>query len=261
MIAAARALHLACLLAVFGASLFRAISNDVGLARTRLRRPLAVAALAALATAALLDLHGGFGTLALVRLALLLVTSVCCVAGTVPKIVALAAGAALLLFPLGGHAAQAGPAAHAALRTANDAVHLLAAGVWFGGLVALVPEMVPRIADRTRLIALLRQFSRLGVVAVALLLVAGTIDALVILDRPGLDWTATYVALLAIKIVLAAVMLALALTNRFAVLPALVRGEAEAAQTIPLTVLAELAAAALILCIVGVLGTLSPTRV
>ena len=73
-----------------------------------------------------------------------------------------------------------------------------------------------------------------------------------------MNWSGTYVTWLAVKIVLAAVMVALALTNRFGVLPGLARGEAEAQDTIPLTVLAELGCAVLIVIIVGFLGLTAP---
>ncbi len=94
----------------------------------------------------------------------------------------------------------------------------------------------------------------------AVLVAAGTASAIVILDVPGMRWSDTYVAWLAVKIVLAGLMVALALTNRFGVLPALARGEAEAQDTIPLTVLAELGAALLILLIVGFLGVTAPMQ-
>jgi putative copper resistance protein D len=97
-------------------------------------------------------------------------------------------------------------------------------------------------------------------VSVAVLLLAGTVNAVAILNVRGMPWTDTYVTWLAIKIVLAMVMVALALTNRFGVLPALARGEREAAETIPLTVLAELGAALAILLIVGFLGVTAPMQ-
>ena len=55
-------------------------------------------------------------------------------------------------------------------------------------------------------------------------------------------------------------MVALALTNRFGVLPALAQGDREAADTIPLTVLAEFGAALAILLIVGFLGMTAPMQ-
>ena len=74
----------------------------------------------------------------------------------------------------------------------------------------------------------------------AILVVAGTLNGIAILDTRGMAWSDTYLTWLAVKLVLAGLMIALALTNRFGVLPGLARGEAEAAETLPLTVFAEL---------------------
>jgi len=57
---------------------------------------------------------------------------------------------------------------------------------------------------------------------------------------------------------LAAIMVALALTNRLGVLPGLMHGEADAAETLPLTLSAELIVAGLILLCVGFLGLTAP---
>jgi len=97
-------------------------------------------------------------------------------------------------------------------------------------------------------------------VSVAVLVAAGAANGVFILGQQGMPWNGTYVTLLALKIVLAAVMIALALTNRFGVLPALARGEDEAQDTIPLTVSAELGAAIAILVIVGFLGLTAPMQ-
>jgi putative copper export protein len=91
-----------------------------------------------------------------------------------------------------------------------------------------------------------------------LLVVAGTTNAIAILDIRGMAWSVSYLSLLALKLVLAAVMIALALTNRFSLMPGLARGESEAAQTLPFTVIAELGCALAILLVVGILGLTSP---
>lgn len=271
-----RAVHFASLMTVFGASalLFQAKSVDAA----RFRRLLFVASLAALATAVLWlffvtqEIAGDdgagfsliadvatksfFGHVAICRFVLL--TALCAVPRAGHATRTLLAAAALVLLGLTSHAAAAGAENYFYARAAIDAVHLLAAGFWLGGLVVLVPQVLEIPRDMPRLIALLRLFSRWGVVSVAVLIVAGTLNAVAILDVQGMRWSGTYVTWLAIKIVLAAVTVALALTNRFGVLPGLERGEAEASETIPLTVLAELGAALLIVLIVGFLGLEPP---
>ena len=141
---------------------------------------------------------------------------------------------------------------------ASDGVHLLTGGFWIGGLVALLPAIQAKPVDAARLTAKLRLFSRWAMAAVALLVVAGTANGIAILDLRGMAWSRSYLSWLALKLVLAAVMVALALTNRFGLMPSLARGENEAAQTLPITVFAELGCALAILLVVGILGLTSP---
>ncbi|HXC53830.1 MAG TPA: CopD family protein [Rhizomicrobium sp.] len=284
LFALVRALHFAGLMTVFGASALLFQARPVGVDGKALKAPLCLAALAALVTAALSlgfvaqdmtgdarafgDLHmlaavvtaSFYGKIFLWRIFLLLGLCLACAAPGFHLPKALVAGAALALPGLTSHAAAAGPAQYEVARAGIDALHLLAAGFWVGGLVVLAREMLARPRDTQRLVALLRLFSRWGTVSVAVLLAAGTLNAVAILAPQGMRWSETYITLLALKIVLAAVMVALALTNRFGVLPGLARGEPEAEDTIPLTVLAELSCAVLILLLVGFLGLTAPMQ-
>jgi copper resistance protein D len=273
-----RALHFASLMTVFGASALLSQAREIMVGDAKLYRPLFATSLVALATAALwlcfvaAEISGGtlfdadaivavvakstYGNVFILRFALLLWLCVLCLVGshTVKTVVA---GLALALLGLVSHGAAAGTPQYEYARAAVDALHLLCAAFWVGGLVVLVPEILARPRDMPRLIALLRLFSRWGAVSVAVLIAAGTLNGIFILDVP-MRWNDTYVTWLAIKIVLAAVMVALALTNRFGVLPGLERGDREAGETIPLTVIAELSCALLILLIVGFLGLTAP---
>jgi putative copper resistance protein D len=167
-------------------------------------------------------------------------------------------GITLALIGLTSHAAASGSVEYALLRAAVDASHLVAGGFWIGGVAVLAFVVWQSPRDRDGHIALLRLFSRWGAVAVSVLVGAGTINAFAILDIQGMRWSAAYLAWLAVKLALAGIMVALALTNRFGVLPGLVRGEADAAGTLPLTLGAELALAGLILLCVGFLGLTAP---
>ena len=284
LFALVRALHFASLTSVFGAAALLAQSAGIGVTGERLRKPLVWAAVVALTTALLGlcfvtgemtgDFAFGFapsaiatvvtstayGHVFLARAMLLVGLALLCLGSGRHAAKAVVAGAALALLGLTSHAAAAGSPRFEYLRAAIDALHLLCAGFWIGGLAVLVPELLPRIGDAARLVALLRLFSRWGAVSVAVLIAAGTANAVLILDVPGMRWSDTYVTWLAVKIVLAGLMVALALTNRFGVLPALARGDSEAGDTIPLTVLAELGAALLILLIVGFLGVIAPMQ-
>lgn len=279
LFALVRAVHFASLMTIFGASLFAWIAREPSL-----RRPLALAAAAALVTAILslglitaemtgvpqsaydpasLGIVAGqsfYGQVFLLRFAFLIGLTLLCVANGSAGLKAIAAGVPLALLGLTSHTAAAGAPQQEYLRAANDAAHLLTAGAWLGGLVALAPDAFARPPDPERLAARLRLFSRYGTLSVAVLILSGTVNALAILGVRGMPWSGTYVGWLTAKLVLAAVMIALALTNRFGLLPSLVRREREAAETIPLTVGAELACALLIVLIVGFLGLLPPMQ-
>jgi putative copper resistance protein D len=275
--AVVRALHFASLMGVFGAAalLFQAPAGGAWA-----RRPLLIAAAIALVTsvlclcfasaemtgdpAAVVDvqvvstvaLATFYGQIFFLRLLLLIGLLLVCFGERAFALKAVVAGVALALVSLTSHAAASGDAYW--LHAGADALHLLTAGFWVGGLVVLVREVLVSSRDGTRLSGLLRTFSRWGAASVAVLIAAGTANGVFILGAPGMRWSATYITLLAIKVVLAAVMVALALTNRFGVLPGLERGETEAGETIALTVTAELVFAGVVLLIVGFLGVVSP---
>jgi len=208
--------------------------------------------IAAVATATL------FGRVMLARLALLalLVGAVLLRMPLFLRIVV--AGAALAAIALTSHAAAAGDPAFLLARAANDAIHLLAAGFWVGGLAMLTPLAIRHRGTPVPLIGPLQVFSRWGIPAVAVIVLAGSFNGyLVLFGRRG-AWSPLYLALLSTKIVLAALMVSLALANRFGLLPALQRGERDAEETFLISAVAELAIGVTIVAIVGLLGLLPP---
>jgi putative copper resistance protein D len=284
LFAFSRALHFASLMSVFGATAVFYQARGLGVTGANLRKFLSAAATVALASAVLClcfvggemagDLALGFdpqvigsvvggtfyGHVFIVRLILLTGLVLLSLADGAFVWKALVSGAALAALGLTSHAAASGTPRYETARAAVDALHIIAGGFWVGGLVVLMPEAWRRPRNTGQLIGLLSLFSRWGAVSVAVLVTAGTLNGVFILGQQGMPWNGTYVTLLAAKIVLAAVMIALALTNRFGVLPALARGEPEAQDTIPLTVSAELGAALAILAIVGFLGLTAPMQ-
>jgi putative copper resistance protein D len=273
LFALTRALHFASLMTVFGASALLHQARGVVTPGAKLRRLLFAASLAALATAVLwlcftaAQLSDGplaidglvavvtkttFGNVFLARVVLL---ACLCVAFASAAARTVVSGGALVLLAATGHAAAS--AARPLVGMLADGLHLLTAGFWVGGLVVLVPEVLAKPRDTARLIALLKLFSRWGVLSVAVLVASGTLNGVFVLDME-MSWNTTYVTWLAIKIALAAVMVAIALSNKFSVLPGLERGDREAADTIPITVIAELACAIVVLLIAGSLGTMPP---
>ncbi|WP_027611505.1 copper homeostasis membrane protein CopD [Pseudomonas sp. URIL14HWK12:I6] len=148
----------------------------------------------------------------------------------------------------------------------SDILHLLAAGAWLGGMLALVLLARGGVDEaRIRLLAAaVKRFEWIGAAIVLTLSVSGVVNYLFIV-RPRLDEVllGTYGMLLAIKVLLFAVMLVLAALNRFHLGPALERSLRDgqhviAAHALRRSVLLELGMALLIVALVAWLGTLSP---
>lgn len=148
----------------------------------------------------------------------------------------------------------------------SDILHLLAAGAWLGGMLALVLLTRGGVDDaRTRLLAAaVKRFEWIGAAIVLTLSVSGVVNYLFIVG-PRLDEVllGTYGMLLAIKVLLFAAMLVLAALNRFHLGPALERSVRDgqhviAANALRRSVLLELGLALLIVALVAWLGTLSP---
>src|SRR5205823_2958058 len=118
-----------------------------------------------------------------------------------------------VLAALNSHARTLG---HAAVGVASVAVHLASVGVWVGGLGALV--LLAGIGWRTIVAeqrsGLLRQlvprFSRVALVAVAVVVVTGTVNAFVNFAHVSDLWRTTYGRVVLAKIVVLVVALALA---------------------------------------------------
>jgi putative copper resistance protein D len=287
LFAITRALHFFSVMTLFGASAFglllrSRLQRETGLPRSLFALCAAVALLTSLLTIgfvadqmtgsadAIFDpaLWGTvardtlYGELALLRAVLFLTFLLC--AWLRPEWTlragAILGGGALILLGPTSHASRSVAAEYVYLLAANDSVHLLAGGFWLGGLVALLPATLAKPRDIPELLTRLRLFSAWGMVAVSLLVMAGTANAVAILDMQGMRWSESYLDWLAIKLVLAAVMIALALTNRFGLLPAMARGDTEAGETLPWMLLAELSCAGLILLAVGILGLTAPMQ-
>jgi len=148
----------------------------------------------------------------------------------------------------------------------SDILHLLAAGAWLGGMLALVLLARGGVDEaRIRLLAAaVKRFEWIGAAIVLTLSVSGVVNYLFIVG-PRLDEVllGTYGMLLAIKVLLFAAMLVLAALNRFHLGPALERSlrggqHVIAAHALRRSVLLELGMALLIVALVAWLGTLSP---
>jgi putative copper resistance protein D len=169
----------------------------------------------------------------------------------------------LLLASLGwiGHAAMdEGPARVA--HELNQTVHLLAAGLWLGGLVPLGWLLRrARAAQEDAGITLtrdaIRHFSRMGYVAVAFIALTGAINSLLLVGSLRAMLGTSYGRLLALKILLFFAMVVVALINRFRLAPRIYE-DALALNTLCRTVGVEQGLGLCILAVVSVLGTWPP---
>ena len=206
-------------------------------------------------------LGSAFGTAHLVRLGLLAAAAFLLrplFAGPIGRsdgiILTILAGAAIFTWPLAGHPA-ASPAP--AVSVLVDAVHLGSMAVWLGGLVMLVVFLLRR-ADERELGAILPIWSRWAALAVAALLLAGTVQGLIEVASPRALVDTTYGRLLLIKIGLFVLVLGVAAYSR-----ALVRRRTAAQRPATLRRLigVELAITAVVLGVSATLVQTTPARV
>jgi copper transport protein len=121
---------------------------------------------------------------------------------------------ALLLLPgpsIAGHALDRG---RSPIEVVADVVHVAAASVWLGGLVALGLAL-----RRGGSADLLRRFSNIAVVSVAVLGAAGVVRALSELNSFSQLWTTGYGRALLVKTGLLAVLVAIGWVNRYRLVP------------------------------------------
>ena len=209
----------------------------------------------------------GFGRVWCLRLLFLFILiGVCLVPLARWRMPAILVLSLLLLVSLGwiGHAVEG----QVMLRLAheiNQMVHLLAAGLWLGGLVPL--SWLLRRARSTSgaaWISIVRdvvpRFSYMGYAAVALLAATGAINTVLLVDSVEALVGTPYGRLLSLKILLFLVMVVLALTNRLRLVPRLRREPPPSAAIAALarSVLFEQTLGFAIIAVVSVLGTWPP---
>jgi len=286
-LAALRGAHVAALLSLFGTLVFRAVVAPAALAaapavgpavRTRVLRIGWVSALLALGFgAAWLVLQAAviagadtvgetlsvlpvvavdtqFGRLVLLRLSLLLAVLRLLGARRLGLAAAiLLTGGALGLQPALGHAGASGSAG----LIASEALHLLAAGAWLGGLtplLACLPILPPRAA-----VAACERFTPVGLTAVFIIAATGMAQGGELIGSfPALLGTAYGKAAL-LKIVLLMGLLGLAALNRLALTDRLTgRDPAAARRHLRLSVAVETALGAAVVLAAGLLASLVP---
>lgn len=144
------------------------------------------------------------------------------------------------------------------LQRSNQMAHLLSAAFWAGGLlpVLLLMREARQSATRYDAIRTLMRFSRFGHLAVALVIISGVINSLLLL--PAWPPTGLYSRLLLAKSLLVTFMCGIALFNRYWLVPRFQRSGERAQALFMLATLAEIVLAALVLLLVSVFATLEP---
>ena len=202
-----------------------------------------------------------FGAVWLWRLVLAAALVAALALGRGEATLALLVGAALLLASLGlvGHAAmQVG--AFGALHRANDALHLLAAAAWFGGLpmFALCLNAYRDLHLSAAAATAMRRFSFWGQFDVALIVLTGVVNVALTSGLGALAPTTPYRMLLAAKLVAVGTMVALALFNRYVLAPRLAQN-GSAQRALARSCVAEVVLGAAVVALVSTFGLLDPS--
>lgn len=132
----------------------------------------------------------------------------------------------LILHALIGHSAMF-TGIDATIYKVNQSIHLISAAYWFGGLWPFVVCLqFLRHKDELAegmikpIISTMKRFSTIGHVAVVLVIISGIISARMLIPGwPNLAFSSEYQSMLWLKIVLVALMLLVAIINRYILVP------------------------------------------
>ena len=184
-----------------------------------------------------------------------------------PWILTLLSGLLLASLALVGHA-QDGSGTTRLLHIASDALHLLAAGGWLGGIAALFTLLQTSVRsgksdDGGMAIEACSRFAGFGTVAVAVLIASGIVNTWLLVGTASALVSTSYGQLLLVKLVLFGAMLLLAALNRFKLVPDLIASNSSGGSKARLVRLrrhvgAEQAVGLLVVAVVSMLGTMEP---
>jgi putative copper resistance protein D len=144
------------------------------------------------------------------------------------------------------------------LQRTNHAVHLFCASAWFGGLLPLIycMTLTRRRWQKPAVFAMMR-FSRYGHLAVAGVLITGVLNVLMI---QGADWTwhSAWAFALLFKSALVALMVVIAIVNRYVLVPRLSLNNSQARHSLILMTWTEVVLGAAVLATVSLFATWEP---
>ena len=185
--------------------------------------------------------------------------------GQHPRLVAVLALLVAASLAWTGHAAM-GTGTAGFAREANQTLHILAGGLWVGGLVPLAWLLRQARQSKSKQLPwievardVLPRFSRMGYAAVGLILATGCANTALLVGRPQGLVATLYGRVLLLKIALFAAMVMLAAVNRYRLMPRLrqARGDAAAA-TLARSVVCEQLLGFAVVGVVSQLGTMMP---
>ncbi len=156
------------------------------------------------------------------------------------------------------------------VHAASDALHLLAAAAWLGGLPPLALALGQRTDLDLRRMTLagdiVRRFSLLGMVSVAALLLTGIFNAFVLVPDAAALFASDYGRLLLVKVALFLSMVGLALVNRLKLSPLLaappssaIGASSRAARALSRNAIAEILLGVGVFAIAAALGAMPPS--
>lgn len=205
-------------------------------------------------------LHTNVGTAWLVQAAATLLLLAVPLLPPARRVAATAALAGVLLASLAvsGHAAI-NPGPMGLLHRATATLHVLAAGAWLGALapILLILRRLGTEGPTRATVVALTRFSIAGHVAVALVVLTGVANTLLVLGGPPLDLAVPYQRILALKVGLVAAMITIALANRYVLVPRL-RVRRGVARAIAAGTMAEIALGAGVIALVAWFGMTDP---
>ena len=219
--------------------------------------------------AALFDMNFGISSLVRLATAHLAITAAICLGpdARLWRLCAALGAIACASFAWMGHGA-ATEGSPGWVHLVGDIAHLLAAAGWIGALAifwVMLARPVSSVSCQKALCASLTGFSGVGTMLVALIIASGLINSVFLVGwNPAHIVVTRYGQVLIVKLLLFAVMLALAAANRFRHTPSLARalsnGELTTASLSHLrkSITAETITAAGVLALVSWLGTLAP---
>lgn len=177
----------------------------------------------------------------------------------------LALVSALVLLAALAWTSHAGSAAgeRGAVGLVADAVHLVAAASWTGGLASLAVLLALAARHRIDMPGLslqraVKRFSTLGILSVIALLITGIVNAAALVGSIHALASTLYGRLLVLKVALFAMMLGLAVVNKMRLTPKLALHEQGPIVGLARNCTIELALALAIYVVVGVLGAIHP---